>query len=55
MKDLSDQLINWCDSIKPSEIEDVMEWLNDNFMLNEDGIKFRDLFWEKHIKEKRDK
>ena len=49
--ELTKQLINWCDPIEPSDIEAVMEWLDDNFFLNEDGQKFRNKFWENHIRE----
>jgi len=44
-------LINWCEPVEPSDICDVMEWLNDSGYLSEQGKIFYNDFWEKKIKE----
>lgn len=41
----------FCD-ISPRDLEEIMEWLDDNNYLSEKGIIFRNRFWYLFIKEK---
>jgi len=49
------ELQNEFNYISPRDIEEIMEWLEDNEFLSEEGMDFREVFWELFIKEKRSK
>lgn len=37
--------------ISPCDLENIMEWFNDNKYLSDKGIEFRTAFWKLFIKE----
>lgn len=46
------QLVNCFNHISPRDIEEIMEWLEDNEYLSDSGICFRSDFWRLFIKKK---
>ena len=40
-------------SCMADDIDDILEWLEDEKFLNEAGLKFRHEFWEEYIHDKK--
>lgn len=55
MEDVADSLFSWLfddddDSNMSGLVEDILEWLDTNAMLNDEGQKLRGLFWKKYVR-----
>lgn len=47
------ELRNWASELEVSEIDIVLEYLNDKKLLNDKGKEFATSFWKTYIKEKK--
>lgn len=43
-------MVRYFNHITTTDLEEIMEWLDDNHFLSEKGIKFRYYFWDFFIR-----
>ena len=48
---LTQELLNYCPKLNSSDIGTILQWLDDNHMLNYLGHSFNKTFYRKYVKE----